>query len=215
MSSCENETPIIIGLAGKKHAGKSMLANVCKQNGFTILHFADALKSLVARGFHINLEQLESQKDQVRDWILSENVAQEIINTFHVPFTRFTFTSIRDALQYIGTDIIRKNNPRWHIEMLRQQMQSKSLVCIADVRFQNERNAIESMGGRVFYVLRPQPRRVNDPHPSENDLIASDSASDDVILNAADLTAVCAQWKNRLEAICTEIRNASHIKQHS
>lgn len=73
-------------------------------------------------------------------------------------------------LQIVGTDIIRKYYPDWHIKQLVNEIESLPEdvnVVVDDVRFPNERKEIERLGGVVIFIMRPTMLSMVYNHPSE------------------------------------------------
>ena len=98
-----------------------------------------------------------------------------------------TWYDVRDMLQFVGTNIIRKYNPNWHIEKLVENINNskKDIVCIDDVRFPNERKAVEDLGGKVFFIVRPQTETMTN-HAAETSLKWFDFDHNSVIINDVD-----------------------------
>jgi hypothetical protein len=106
-----------------------------------------------------------------------DNIKKELQNV-HI-------TSIRQLLQVIGTDVIRKYNENWHVEKMIEEIQSYSedkLIVIDDVRFPNERDAILRLSGEVFFIVRPNSLTISN-HPSETALKWHNFSFDKVIIN--------------------------------
>jgi hypothetical protein len=75
--------------------------------------------------------------------------------------------SIREVLQYVGTEIFRKMQPKvWTNTLLRRIKQdSYQMALVSDVRFDNEIEAIKEAGGIVVGLLRNY--KSSDNHASE------------------------------------------------
>ena len=81
------------------------------------------------------------------------------------------FKNTRELMQFIGTDLIREYCSDWHINKVREIIETngdKNFV-IDDVRFPNERELIESLGGTLWFVVRPKLDNVSN-HISETAL---------------------------------------------
>lgn len=154
----------IIAFSGRKHCGKSTLAELCtRRYGFQMLYFADGLKDLVCEMLCISRETLDQTKDIPQR--IQINVPF-IERTFNVTGVKSHCDSIRDMLQYIGTDIIRTTNPDWHIQQLARNIRSDK-VCIGDCRFPNELDFIRSLGGEAWFIIRPMYTSNVSNHSSE------------------------------------------------
>jgi hypothetical protein len=85
-----------------------------------------------------------------------------------------SFYSIREAMQFIGTDIIRNLCPDWHLNEFEKKIESLNKinlvgVVIGDVRFKSEKMLIEKMNGELFYILNPFNKSISN-HESETEL---------------------------------------------
>jgi hypothetical protein len=167
----------IISFSGRKHSGKSFLSDLCKDKyGYQVLYFADGLKNLICDLMNINRNVLDSMKDIHQEIDLKDQISFlanklnlnsleiEELKRFEMPFT-----SIREILQFIGTEIIRKYCPTWHIEQLKKNMTSDK-ICIGDCRFPDEKEFVEKMGGETWIIIRPNYTDDISNHSSETAL---------------------------------------------
>ena len=185
----------IIGFAGRKRSGKGELSNVLVENhNAKIITVANYLKELCAELMGIDITRLNELKDNgtrfsydcVERWINlihkrtgidKEIVEKEIGNR--------VFGEVREMLQVIGTDLIRKYSPNWHVDQMVKDIESygdDAVIAIDDVRFPNEREAIEKLGGEVFFIVRPSYLDVSN-HVSETSLTWMDFNFDHIIIN--------------------------------
>lgn len=158
---------MIIGLTGKKGSGKDTVGSyLVEQHGFVRVSFAEPLKSSVAALFDLPVKQIEKWKNdphavvalglKVEDgWILGDEMA------------------FRAFLQRYGTEAHREQfgDDFWVEQGKRAIRDAKSLgaagIVVTDVRFDNEADAIRSMGGSIVRVFRPEAERGDDSHASE------------------------------------------------
>lgn len=175
----------IIGFAGRARSGKSTLAQVLhNEEGYQILTIANYLKKLCCKLLgDISLTQLNELKNNDTDitnllkiddnfiHIINEatGIGYEVIKNelINLPYG---IPTVRAMLQIVGTDIIRKYYPEWHIAQLVNEI--KSLpddvnIVVDDVRFPNERKEIERLGGIVIFIMRPTMFSMVYNHPSE------------------------------------------------
>jgi hypothetical protein len=153
---------MIIGLIGKKQAGKDTIADyICKEFGFVKIGFADALKDVIL----ILYPQLT--KEDITDPILKEK-----------PLTFLQGKSPRKLLQEIGTDVFRNHfdTDIW-INIVRQKLSTlrpDQNVVISDIRFQNELDMITdfqmSETVKIFHIIR-ETIDSGDTHITENSCI--------------------------------------------
>lgn len=194
----------IIGFAGRKRAGKTCLSKYLteKHNG-TIVTVADALKHLCCDllGFD-TIEELNTYKDKCTSWsfnkvkeaprwakIICEQVFGEYTDEQYSEIVEllngiYTY-NVRELLQFIGTDIIRKYKPTWHVNKMVEAINNAptDLVCVDDIRFPNEREAVEKLGGTVFFVVRPDLTVDISNHESEISLTWPEFEDNRVIVN--------------------------------
>ena len=185
----------IIGFAGRKRCGKTTLAKLLQQEeNAIIITIADYLKHLCCDLLNMSYEELIEKKDNgyVFDVVPDErwfniinkktnidthNIQKELENK-HI-------TSVRETLQIIGTDVIRKYNENWHVQKMIDEIESYSndkLIVIDDVRFPNEREAILNLSGDVFFIVRPNVLDVSN-HSSETALKWQNFDKRHIILN--------------------------------
>jgi hypothetical protein len=191
-----NPRPRIIAFAGRKRTGKTTLAKTLqKEVGAKIITIADYLKHLCCELMNMSYDELIEKKDNgytfdvVADerWleIIHENtgidtddIRKEIQDTH--------FTSIRQLLQVIGTDVIRKYNKDWHVNKMVDEINSMPKDCVIaidDVRFPNEVDAILRLSGEVFFIVRPNVSEISN-HASETALTWQCFDEEHVILNS-------------------------------
>ena len=112
---------MIIGFCGRMRSGKTELAKICERYGYQKLYFALPLKQLCASLIDVSVEELNRLKNdnveislQLGDdicTILSEETEIPLEEVKKVCYGK-TMHTVREMLQFIGTDLIRKyNNP--------------------------------------------------------------------------------------------------------
>lgn len=195
----------LIAFAGRKRCGKGTLSNAIKEyvnenNGkCIILTVANYLKFLCCDILEIDFDTLNQWKDDSNKIleIKPSNRWYNLINDkTNIPvdiikkeIENITFTNVRQILQVIGTDLIRKYNPEWHINCLKKDIEDyidTYTIVIDDVRFPNEKQAIEEFGGRVFFIIRPNYFNVSN-HISETTLKWQDFKDENIIINDFDI----------------------------
>lgn len=168
----------LIAFSSRKSGGKTSCAMFFKEHGYTILNFADSLKELLCNIFEISYEFLENNKNNKN---IQLNVTDEMISVISKEteisemiiketFKKENPKTIREYLQILGTEIIRKNKSEWHVQKLISKIKNSRgtdlKFCIADMRFLNEKQAIEKMGGECWYIIRPNFKDISN-HESE------------------------------------------------
>lgn len=169
----------IIALCGRAYSGKTMLANyLVEQYGYKRVYVAQALKELCARLLNLSIEKMNKLKTVEKDFILNDDSAKLISEVAHIDYDdvckeleaiNYTIKSTRHAFQFIGTDLIRKYNPNWHIETMLSTMNSTDKYVVDDVRFPNEVQALQFNGCMLIFVVRPILDNVSH-HRSEESL---------------------------------------------
>jgi hypothetical protein len=143
---------MIIGVVGFIGSGKGTAADILvKKHGFTKLSFADTVKDATAAIFGWPRHLLEGDTDESRAW-------REAKDEWWSERFGYDF-SPRLALQMMGTEAGRDVfHPDIWIHSLERKMEMYPNVVIADVRFPNEIDFIQSKGGFVVRVKRgPDP----------------------------------------------------------
>ena len=186
----------IIAFAGRKRSGKGMLAKGMRESSpnVVIIAVADSLKLLCCKLLKITYDELTQMKDdgttfeaKVDDYWVS-TIKHEVKisdNIIRNEIGGRVFTNVRDVLQIIGTDLIRKYSPDWHIDKTIERIKSygdDKIVVVEDVRFPNEKRRIEEIGGDVYFIIRPNYWDVSN-HPSEKALKYTDFNDNRIIIN--------------------------------
>ena len=186
----------IIAFAGRKRSGKSMLAKGMRgySSNIVIVTIADNLKFLCCKLLNRTYDELNQMKDdgtifevKVDDYWVSTikrelNISDDIIRK---EIGGRVFTNVREVLQIIGTDLIRKYSPDWHIDKTIERINSygdDKIIVVDDVRFPNEKRKIEEIGGDVYFIIRPNYWDVSN-HPSEIALKYTDFCNNRIIIN--------------------------------
>ena len=186
----------IIAFAGRKRSGKGMLAKGMREYSpnVVIMAVADSLKLLCCKLLKITYDELTQMKDdgttfeaKVDDYWVS-TIKHEVKisdNIIRNEIGGRVFTNVREVLQIIGTDLIRKYSPDWHIDKTIERIKSygdDKIVVVEDVRFPNEKRRIEEIGGDVYFIIRPNYWDVSN-HPSEKALKYTDFNDNRIIIN--------------------------------
>lgn len=158
---------VLVGLMGIKGSGKTTGASFLVDHYlFLEKSFAECLKKACKELFLLRHEQVFGTQEQKE-----------------TPDPRWFGCTPRKLMQFIGTDLLRDNLDKimpglgknifthhfrlWYEEELR--INPDLCVIISDVRFQNEIDFIQSLGGIVVKINRPNAM-TNDQHSSEVEL---------------------------------------------
>lgn len=194
--------PRIISFSGRKGSGKTELADVCSKYSYQVIYFADNLKDIICKCLDISRDTLEKLKDKEMTFDLSnktEYIAKELqIDTKDIGDLS-SFKSIREILQILGTDIIRRYNPNWHVNktMMHLEKNKDKKFCIGDCRFLNEKKMIENLGGECWFIIRPNQLNISN-HISETQLNWS-FFNDKIIMNTMDKKDLIQKWVDYLQ----------------
>lgn len=192
----------IIGLGTKARQGKDVLAEQLRNEyGFTILHFADALKDECRQIFnwsasnknilaheaicnaHPNFLWEAPLVTNGHPVALKYNERKGCLSFFNFEEEQQFFTDDNTLLQF-WAECQRYFDPEYWIKatfkkmfLLNSQPPHPHKFVISDLRYRNEKEWIEVLGGRCFRVIRRNPDGTQyiDPernryHPSETDL---------------------------------------------
>lgn len=207
----------IIGIAGRKQSGKSVLSNILindehKYHRFT---YDNELKNLLCKLLSIDrptLEILKNNSKQINfkfdktdvDYLANITDIDNYI-VMHETSDK-TFSTVREMLQIVGTNIIRKYNEDWHVNCVEKNIKKvfekdkNANIVIDDVRFQNEMDLINSMGGEMFFIIKPDNWNVSN-HESETS-ITWDMIKDqtNIIINDCTIDALKTEWESLIKS---------------
>jgi hypothetical protein len=146
---------MIVGLSGYAQSGKDTVgAFLAMHHGFTRMAFADQLRNAL-----LALNPLVTANIRVAD----------VVDAGWEP-AKARYPEVRNLLQRLGTEVGRNlfGDFFW-VDQLLQRVYEYPNVVITDVRFPNEANAIQSLGGYVWRINRPDRPPINS-HVSETAL---------------------------------------------
>lgn len=149
----------MVGLAGRHGSGKSTVAKVLVEKGYVVGSFASPLKEALAKSFNWDISSLYDQnlKEAKIEAIWNKETYSkfcEIVQE-NLPFEgNKNFSSRREVMQYVGTDLARKHDINFHVKQFLRKYKDKKVVC-DDVRFPNEVDAIENNNGLSVFLFRP------------------------------------------------------------
>lgn len=193
---------MILGLAGRCRSGKSELAKICEQYGYEKLYFALPLKQLCADILDISIDELNRAKNEGIDIgiTIDDDICKILSEETEIPLDVVTETcngvlisNVRQMLQFIGTDLIRKYNTDWHVNRIRAMINENKDYVIDDVRFPNEKKMIEDLGGDCWFITRTTLDNISN-HESETSLTWKDCWNK-VIINDSTLSNLQFKWE--------------------
>ena len=143
---------MIIGICGLIGSGKDTIADhLVDDHSFVKLSFADKLKDSVATMFDWNRDLLDGKTEQSRKW-------REQMDPFWSMELKHEVTPSL-VLQKFGTECMRDGfyDGIW-VSLVKKKLKDNPQInwVIPDVRFENEANMIQELGGEVWWVKRGQ-----------------------------------------------------------
>lgn len=155
----------IITLSGRQGSGKTEFANIAVgKYGFKKIAIADRLKEVVSELYDIPLQNLIDpvlkQKQLDQPWVWNKESAYKLEKITGLNLTldieEKEFNKPREALQYIGTDVIRLVDQDFHIKECIKKIESTSdNIVIDDQRFLSEREALKRYNPIEYFITRP------------------------------------------------------------
>ncbi len=175
---------LIIGVCGRKRHGKDTIGNILRARyGFQSCAFADPLKRVAMEIYGLTWNQCYGEAEDKESvdprWGLSARVilqklGTDIARSIHEEtWIKNTLNNIQSACAGTGY-IVRDDIERKFVT--RPNGISETAWVITDLRFPNEAEAVQRIGGRVIRVVRPSLGIPTDEHPSETsvDLVHPD-----------------------------------------
>ena len=192
---------MIIGIAGRCRSGKSELAKVCEDLGYKKLYFALPLKQLCADLLDISIDGLNESKNKGIDIgiTIGDDMCEILAEDTEIPLNVVrekchgkVINTVRQMLQFIGTDLIREYNKDWHVNRIRAMINPNENYVIDDVRFKNEKELIDELGGDCWFVTRTSLENISN-HESETSLTWHDCWNR-IIINDSTIHYLLFKW---------------------
>jgi hypothetical protein len=163
----------LIGLGAKGGIGKDTMGDYLVQKyGYIKKSFADNLKQCCHSLFRIDIESMYDQEKKaaqfrvpiiygiyahqaVLEWMI-ENLSGFTPKSSCIPDAAVNkhLWSVREVLQFVGSDIMRSHVPDYHIRTCIDSMDRNRKYVICDARFPNEGDAVISAGGMCMRLDR-------------------------------------------------------------
>lgn len=175
----------LIGLGGKKRAGKDAVAEILKRRfGFTVLGMSDALhEAMVTLNPWVFIPH--DYRVRVSDGgLLGSRMIRYALLADLVDYDEMkTIPEVRRLLQVFGTEVGRNllGEDVW-VDVMKRKIVDIGAgrhplnIAVTGIRFENELEMIEDLGGTSIYVRRPEAviAASTDTHSSEHSLLPRD-----------------------------------------
>ena len=172
---------MLISFGGRIGSGKSTLKDILVNDyKFNTFSFAGPLKEYVSRLYGIPIKWCYSQKDKEKElkhlliWdeyrcgTLSEIIGEVIEWNGET----VEFKTLRHALQYIGTEVLRTHDVNFHVSRSIENLEYGGTYVNDDLRFKNELITMQNFGAHCIFVNRETG--IASDHASENELQPTD-----------------------------------------
>jgi hypothetical protein len=171
----------LIAVTGYKNSGKNAICSVLEHEcDYVVTGFADKLKAmLLAMNPIIHCDPISGP---------TPTRLKTVIDAFGWDIAKEDYPEVRRLLQTLGTEAGRNHLGEqvwvdaWRRDAGTLLGQGRD-VCVSDMRFLNEAQAVRSLGGQIWRVLRPGTARGEHLSESELDQIVPDR----VIQNGSSL----------------------------
>lgn len=170
---------MIISFSGRKGSGKTSASELLVNTyGFIKVSFADPLKQILSELYNINLVDFydpikkENKFDTPVVWDKKKCSSLSKIINEDIEYNNDVrkLMSIRECLQYIGTDVLKKHKANFHIiKTLELISDDTKNYCFDDCRFIDELRFLQENGAICVFIIRPNNFDISN-HSSEVDL---------------------------------------------
>lgn len=165
----------IYGLSGKKQCGKNTVANIAFEMlspgriKVKSIGLADALKFFCQDYLGIPEKNLWGNEFEKNKWVEKWSIFAEDIRQKYDKNAEDSISG-REILQVVGTDVFRKSfGDDFWVRTLKRHLDKTNadVVFITDIRFPNEKKAVEEWGGKNIRIYRAVKRQEGIDHISE------------------------------------------------
>lgn len=151
---------MIIGISGKRGAGKDLLGGILVYHGVKRFSFAGSLKDECKRLFNIGEEHVNGNLKEVPQEKLGNHSPRELM----IDFGQFARKFSLNGMFWVN----------WLYNNKLAQLAPDQLACVTDVRFKNEADFIRNKGGIIIRLERKPELNIykgviNDPSETELD----------------------------------------------
>lgn len=161
---------MLIGLSGRKGVGKDTIANAVQQanNKVRLLACADRVKRVSGVLFQLSYEQLHDpvEKERVDErYGVSPRVIMQRMGTEFVR-NGMIYILFPEMKGHLDSETFWVDATTRDIQSIRKE-NKEALIIVTDIRFPNEVEMIESLGGCMIRITRGESESVSPEHVSE------------------------------------------------
>jgi hypothetical protein len=192
---------VILGFVGVKQSGKSTAVSILRKNYPQVIELmlAGKLKDVCCSVFGFRRTSAEDgvlkEKELDPPVVLSRETLKKIMEAYKEDFLRlglnYTYDkhirphvgvvlySLRQILQYVGTEVLKQVDPNIHCNVLAQKIEAGKVYSISDMRFPDEYDFFHTdvYDLKAFYVKNNKAENLasGDMHPSERLILTTAS----------------------------------------
>lgn len=218
-------------ISGRKGSGKWELAKILIDQGSVRISMADFLKKSIAKLYEIDEIWTTDQSKKEEIWttplIWNKEIAKkysDIIEENIVDYhqTDKKFTTIRDALQFIGSDVLKSYDNLFHVKKTCQNLSPNENYVCDDIRFPEERDVLKQYNPDYHetFIIKPDNWAISN-HISEISIDWTQFDHNDIIVNDSSLEQLKNKFKTKLKKqfknnynqsnFCYKFTNNSHL----
>lgn len=204
---------MIISVSGRKTSGKSSLIKPLIEQGYMKVSFADRLKELTAKIFSWDLQDLYTEQGKEEEispvaWgrVAAEKLS-EILGLKSLSYEDKLFYRRREALQYLGTEVLRKHDPEFHVKEFKKRIDPDKNYVIDDCRFHNELKTLKQLKSKCLFIIRPYYFNYSN-HLSEIELNRTNFSQ--IIMNSRDEKYLQKEFNNFLKNKLKPLKKPEH-----
>lgn len=205
---------MILGFSGKALSGKDSSADylIENHNWDYKVGFASNLKKACSSIFNMDLKRFTTQSGKstrlecpvVIDCPLLLKVIEWMNKTHTISIDSCDYSEFigkqlntpREILQFVGTNVMRRYVPNYHVDATVRNLNKKDKIVVTDVRFENEALGILNSNGFLVRIERPLELRrmsgriIDTNHPSETSLDGWDKWSYRINNNGKEISSL-------------------------
>jgi len=170
-------------ISGKARVGKDTFGAILRdalEGTYTLMAYADELKSKCMEDFDLSYEQLYGDFKEVPDKRYRKGP--------YFPDKKEYWTP-REILQFMGTDCYRKIDNNFWVKALVKRIKKEKLsnIIITDARFPNEVDIMKDLGAYHIRVIRDVTTEIHGEHHASETSVNECTNIDFIVYNNKDI----------------------------